>query len=224
MEKSRKQPAAIPWLRWALMTGVGWFVGFFGGFVIAGALEPIVGSGPIQSVVAYAWLGSCLGAGVGLMQWLVLRRSIAGTAAWIGASAVGMGLAGGAGYGVAVLLFGYSEELEDLSSATSVAGWMLAAAFGGIVTGVLQRRVLSPHLPNAGRWVAASAVTWALSIAALGSMGLLATYLAPEASPVGAGWFFAGLIAGGLVLGASSGGVMARLSHPPAADGGSRRG
>jgi hypothetical protein len=218
MGKKRKQPAAMSWLRWTLMTSAGWFVGFFGGFVLAGAFEPIVGTGPMQSLAAYAWLGGCLGAGVGLMQWLILRKSIAGIGAWILASAIGMGLAGGAGYGVAVLIFGYSEGLEDLGSAAAVAGWMLAAGFGGIVTGLLQQRVLSRHLRNAGWWVPASAVAWALSIAAFGSMGVLGTYLAPEASPVGAGWFFAGLIAGGLVLGAASGGAIARLSRPPATD------
>jgi hypothetical protein len=48
-----------------------------------------------------------------------------------------MGIAGGAGYGVAVLVFGYSEGLEDLGSAGAVVGWMLAAAFGGIATGLI---------------------------------------------------------------------------------------
>jgi len=211
MGRERQQAAGPSWLRWTVMTSAGWFVGFFGGFTLASAFEPIVGNGPVQATGAYALLGVCLGAGVGWMQWLALRRHIAGSGSWIWASAVGMGVAGGAGYGVAVLLFGYSEGLEDLASAAGVVGWMLAAAFGGTVTGLLQRRVLAPHLRKPGWWVPASTFGWLLSIAAFGSMGVLGSSFVAESSPVGAGWFFAGLIAGGVVLGVVTGGALVRL-------------
>jgi hypothetical protein len=214
--REREQAAWPSRLRWTLVTSAGWFAGFFGGFVLAGAFEPILGTGPLQSTAGYAFLGLCLGAGVGLMQWLVLRKCIAATSWWVLAGAIGMSVAGGAGYGVAVLIFGYSEGLEDLGSGAAVVGWALAAAFGGAVTGLLQRGALSRHLRRPGRWVPASAVGWALSIAAFGSMGVLGTHLVAEGAPVGAGWFFAGLIAGGLVLGVVTGAALARLSSPPA--------
>ena len=218
MGNERHQAAQPSFLRWALMTSAGWFAGFFMGFVLAGAFEPVVGRGPAQSTGAYLFLGTFLGAGVGLMQWLVLRKTISECGAWIPASAIGIGLAGGVGYGVAVLLFGYSEGLVDLGSAAGVAGWMIAVAFGGIVTGLLQQRVLSLHVRRAGLWVPASAFSWALSIAAFGSMGVLGTRFVSEASPVGAGWFFAGLIAGGMVLGVASGAAIARLFSSAPAD------
>jgi hypothetical protein len=211
MGAERLEAASPSLARWTLVTGAGWFAGFFAGFVLAGALEPIVGRGPAQSVVAYGILGAFLGAGVGLLQWLILRSRFAGSGAWVWAGAIGMGLAGNAGYGIAVLIFGYSEGLEDLGSATAVAGWMLAAAFGGVVTGLLQRRVLSRHRRGAGWWVPATAAGWTLSIAAFGSVGVLGTRLAPAGSPVGAGWFFLGLIAGGLVLGVATGTAIGRL-------------
>jgi len=213
-----QQSAGLSRLRWTLMTSAGWFLGFFGGFVIAGAFEPLVGRGAIQSVGAYGLLGACTGAGVGLMQWLVLRKRIAGISAWVSASAIGMGLAGSGGYGIAVLLFGYSEGLEDLGSAAAVVGWMLAAGLGGVMTGLLQQRVLSRYLRNAGWWVPASTLAWALSVAAFGSMGVLATGRVPEDSPVGPGWFFAGLIAGGVALGISSSVAIAGLIGPQAVE------
>jgi hypothetical protein len=185
---------------------------------MAGAFEPMLGKGPLQSVAGYSLLGLCLGAGVGLMQWLILRKRIAGTGSWVLAGAIGMCVAGGAGYGVAVLIFGYSEGLEDLGSGAAVMGWMLAAAFGGTVAGLLQRGALSRHLRRPDWWVPASAVGWALSIAAFGSMGVLGTRLVAEGDPVGAGWFFAGLIAGGLVLGVVTGAALAWLSSPPAGE------
>jgi hypothetical protein len=129
-----------------------------------------------------------------------------------------MGIAGGAGYGVAVLVFGYSEGLEDLGSAGAVVGWMLAAAFGGIATGLIQRRLRSQHLLRPGWWVPASALGWALSVAALGSMGVLATSLAPETAPAGAGWCCGGLAAGGAVLGVVTGGALVWLSSMPVAE------
>ena len=216
MSRGRQQAAWPSRLRWTLLTSAGWFAGFFGGFVLAGAFEPILGTGPLQSVAGYALLGLCLGAGVGLMQWLVLRTRIAGTGSWVLAGAIGMCVAGGAGYGIAVLIFGYSESLEDLGSGAAVAGWVLAAAFGGAVTGLLQRGVLSRHLRRPDWWVPASAAGWALSIAAFGSMGVMGTHFVAEGAPVVAGWFFAGLIAGGLVLGVVTGAALAWLASPPA--------
>ena len=218
MGGERQQVAGPFWLRWTLMTSAGWFAGFFGGFVLASAFEPVVGRGPVQGAGAYALLGFFLGAGVGLMQWLVLRRCTPGVGSWILASAAGMGVAGGAGYGVAVLLFGYSEGLEDLGRVTGVVGWMLAGAFGGIVTGLLQRRLLSRHLRRPGWWVPVSTFGWALSIAAFGSMGVFGSRVVPEPSPVGAGWFFGGLIAGGVVHGVVTGGALVWLLSARAAE------
>ena len=217
MRIERNQAAGPSWRRWTLVTIAGWFVGFLAGFILAGAFEPILGAGPVQGVAGYSVLGVCLGSGVGLTQWLVLRRRTVGIGSWVLASAIGMGIAGGAGYGTAVLLFGYSEGLEGLGSAAAVLGWMLAAAFGGMVTGLLQWRILSRHLRGAGWWAPASTVGWALSFAALGAISVLGFSLTPVTSAFTAAWFLGGLIAGGAVLGAVTGGALLWLLNQPAA-------
>jgi hypothetical protein len=90
-------------------------------------------------VLAYFILGAILGATVGLAQWLVLRRRVSGTGWWVLASAAGIGLAGGVGYGIAVLMFGYSEGLEDLGSFPALLGWL-----GGLTAAAITR-LLTQH-------------------------------------------------------------------------------
>jgi len=62
------------WRRWALASSVAWFAGLLLGFVAASASEPVLGIDPLQGMLAYFILGVCPGAGVGVAQWLVLRK------------------------------------------------------------------------------------------------------------------------------------------------------
>ncbi len=195
--------------RWALGTMAGWFGGFLLGFVVADSFSPVLGAGPWQGVLAYFILGACLGAMVGLVQWRILRRRISGTGSWVVASAAGMGLAGGAGYGIAVLLFGYSEDLEDLGSFAGVLGWAVVVAVGGALVGGLQSRALRGRVARAGRWVLGSSVGWGLSMAAAGTV-MASGYKLFGGHPTLL-LFLGGLAVGGATFGVISGVAIARL-------------
>lgn len=194
---------------------MGWFAGFLGGFIVASGFVDLVGFGPVQAVFAYSILGLFLGSVVGLIQWRVIRRRVAGTFLWVAASAAGMAVAGGAGYGIAVLIFGYSEDLEGLGTFGAVLGWTLVAACGGALTGALQSRAMRRHSPWAGWWVVASTVGWGLSMAVAGTVIVMASRLVGEPDP-GVVWFFAAaLIAGGATLGLFTGSAIVRLLTQP---------
>lgn len=212
MQVHRRMDEGPFWLKWSMASLVGWFAGFLLGFVIASGFEPMPGTGPIQSTFGYLVLGACLGSGVGLMQWLILRRKIARTGSWILAGTVGMAVAGGTGYGAVVLIFGYSEGLEGLGSVASAVGWMIVGAFGGAVTGIMQWRVLRRHVQGAGWWVPASTLGWALSFAANGLINVLGILTQSQTWPASSAlWFLSGLIVGGLVLGSVTGGAIVWL-------------
>lgn len=190
------------WWRWISACLIGWFLGFFFGFVIAGSLESVMASGPLQSTLAYLVLGIFIGTGVGLMQWRLVRQRLSGIGLWVVASAAGMGMAGGLGYGAAVLIFGYSVELDELGTVTGALGWAVIAACGGVIAGLLQRRVLTRHGVEAGRWVLVSGLGWALSFAACGIISAVLFRIEPITPVLGSVAFFVCLISGGAVLGA----------------------
>ncbi len=199
---------------WVGGTTAGWFAGFLVGLNVAGSLEPLVGTGPVQGVLAYSVFGVFVGLAVGLMQWRVLRKRVSGSGAWVTASAAGLGIAGGAGYGVAVLIFGYSEELEELGSLAAIVGWTLVTACGGAIAGLLQWRVLRSQVRRAGSWVAASAVGWGLSAAAMGTVVVASLRIVGDANP-GLLWFLGAIVAGGIVLGVTTGAAMVRRLIEP---------
>ncbi len=190
------------WRRWISTCLIGWFLGFFLGFVAAGSFQGVIERGPLQSMFAYLVLGVFIGTGVGLMQWRLVRQRLSGIGSWVVPSAVGMGMAGGLGYGAAILIFGYSEELDELGTVTGALGWGVIAACGGAIVGLLQRRVLTRHGIEAGRWVLVSALGWAMSFAACGITNTVIRGIEPITPDLGLVAFFLGLIAGGAVLGA----------------------
>ncbi len=226
MQASQSQDERAFWRRWVAASTVGWLVGFLAGFVLASSLEPVIGTGARQGVLGYFVLGAFLGSGVGLMQWLVLRKRIPVSGRWITASATGLAVAGGVGYGAAVLAFGFSEDLEGIGSIASLLSWTLVAGAGGALAGVLQWRVLRRQVRLAGRWVLASIAGWGLGMAVAAGV-MVAGFqfmIATGAQPFGVVplSFLGGLIAGGVVLGAITGTAMVRLFREPVPEAGSR--
>jgi hypothetical protein len=195
---------------WAWGTATSWLGGFLLGFVVASFFGQFLAHGPWQSVLGYFIFGTVLGATVGFSQWLVLRKRVPGIGSWILASAAGMGLAGGGGYGAAVLLFGYSKGLEDLASFPALLGWTAVVAVGGALIGFLQQRVLRGRVARAGRWVLTSTVGWGLSMAAAGAVIVTGFELAGGSYP-GPLWFFGFLVVGGVTLGAFTVGAAEKL-------------
>jgi hypothetical protein len=130
------------------------------------------------------------------------------------ASVAGLGIAGGVGYGLAVLVFGYSEDLEDIGSPAAVLAWTLVTACGGAIAGLLQRRVLRSQVRQAGSWVAASTLGWGLSTAAMGTVVVARFRIVGEANP-GVLWFLGAIVAAGIVLGVITGAsILRRLTEP----------
>ena len=139
------------WLWWVLATTVGWFSGFIVGSVGGYAVMEILPS--YGNVALVAWGGVVLGAGVGIFQWLVLRRRVSRAGWWVLASI--LGLAGGAVVGTtAVALAG-----GDPTTWGVVGGWVV----GGAMAGLMQWFVLRRQVSRAGWWVLASTVGWAVS-------------------------------------------------------------
>jgi uncharacterized membrane protein YfcA len=130
------------------------------------------------------------------------------------ASVAGLGIAGGAGYGLAVLIFGYSRDLEDLASPAAIVGWTLVAACGGAIAGLLQWRVLRSQVRQAGSWVAASTIGWGLSTAAMGTVAVASFRIVGDSNP-GILWFLAAILAAGIVLGVITGAAIVRRLIEP---------
>ncbi|MCJ7668464.1 MAG: hypothetical protein MUP04_09355 [Anaerolineae bacterium] len=136
------------WLWWVSASTVGWFSGFIVGSVGGYAVMEI-----LPSYALVAWGGVVLGAGVGIFQWLVLRRRVSRAGWWVLARTVG--LAGGAVVGTtAVALAG-----GDPTTWGVVGGWVV----GGAMAGLMQWFVLRRQVSRAGWWVLASTVGWAVS-------------------------------------------------------------
>lgn len=140
------------WLLWVLASTVGWYSGFYVGIFGTLAVEAIL---PNYGG-AVLWAG--LGAGVGILQWFVLRWRVSRSGWWVLASILGLAVAAVLGTAVA-LARGYS-----------IMPWSPAvvAGVGGAMAGIMQWFVLRRQVSRAGWWVLASTVGWAVSMEATG--------------------------------------------------------
>lgn len=142
-------------------------------------------------------VGVGMGAGVGYAQWRLARHWFDADRQWVWASVIGMGT---------------PFVLGDIVAAVGVQvpySLALYVVMGGLLVGLMQRRLLSPHSERANWWVPACVVGWALpaSLTALGEFG-------------SGGW---GVLAsttamffGGAVLGAVTGGTLVWMLRRPA--------
>ena len=105
MKVKRSQVGRGFWLQWVLASTVGMLVGMVIAVVLAVFSEILFG-GLGDLPFELAW-GIGLGIGVGLLQWLVLRRRVSGVGWWVLASAAG-------GFGILQAGFlGFSQSLES---------------------------------------------------------------------------------------------------------------
>jgi hypothetical protein len=207
MNVKKSKVGWIFWLQWVLATSVGWFFGVFLGFFSGSFIwEEVIGISALGGIFAYFMFGAALGSVVSLMQWLVLRRRVSGAGWWILASTAGFAVVGASGYGAAVVTFGFSEGLDELGSFAALLGWSVVVAFGGAVTGILQRIILRTQVPRSGWWVLASTVGWGLSVT-VGGAGIVVEAI--EFLKL------LSLVGGGVVLGAVTGGALVWLLRKP---------
>ena len=133
------------WILWVLATNVGFFPGQALGERLSASMAD-----PAASAVQ----AGCLALGVGVTQWVVLRRHVTGVHHWITATVVGWAI--GAGLGAWLLLrFAPGVEPRGLP-------WILAiGVFAGALVGLPQQYVLARFDARLARgWVAISALAW----------------------------------------------------------------
>ena len=181
------------WLGWVLASTVGMFAGFTAGFfslALTADVLDVLGDWSFE----LAW-GIMIGIGVGILQWLVLRRRVSGVGWWVLASAAA---------GAVIFLaenIGYSESL----SFGALLRYAVVVALSGAVAGILQWLVLRGKVSRAGWWVLASTVGWVLAKTVSRAIPW------DETGDIN----FMPLVVTGAVLGAVTGGALVWLLRQP---------
>lgn len=133
--------------RFNVKTWLLWTAGFVA-FPIAGVAAQAL-TGRIDDAGSALLGGMVAGAVIGTGQWLVGRRLLGEPQAWIGATALAMGV----GLLVGAWAVGYGTSLGELA---------LMGAITGIPLGAAQAYLLRARLANAWVWGAAMPLLWAL--------------------------------------------------------------
>lgn len=186
----------VPFPTWLRATWLGWVLGI--PFVILFALlGEALGIGGAQVMV-----GLGMGAGVGLLQGRVLRGVLSRALPWTTASAVGLALP---------FLATDLASLRHWDLAYSLT-WCVIS--GGLIAGAWQAWLLRSKVRGTGWWVVASAAGWALT-ALVASYGDRLSRSGTLRGLSGAALYLGTMSAGGLVLGLTTGVVIARLTRQP---------
>jgi len=165
--------------RWFLGTLIGWFIGVL---LAIGLSYTVVGLFFAEETNLI--VGLVLGAVVGLAQTIAVRRVLPLTQRWVWGAAAGLGIPFVVGVVASAVWFNVTEASDT---------WLvLVALAGGALAGLLQAPVLrrSTSRARALWWIPASSVSWGVA------------WLASVA------WAEAGLLLGGVVLGAVSGSLL----------------
>jgi drug/metabolite transporter (DMT)-like permease len=185
-KKRRKSVDWFVWLQWALASGLGAAVGF----ALADAvLRPF--SEALYDAMAEVVIFGLIGAMMGILQWLVLRRHFSQVGWWVAASAVG-----GTLVGIGGAYYGNKEGQVNLTVFYSLVGSIL---------GALQWLLLRRRISRSGWWVVASLLGWALAlpvIQSLDRLGLMRGLSDAIVYPLGFGLMgtVVGIVTGGLLV------------------------
>lgn len=143
----------ILWVWWALATTAGIIVGAPVAAAI-GQANWAMAIQPSRRFMVWVLEGAMLGAGVGIMQWLVLRQRISKAGWWILASIVSIAAA-------AVILSLFPAEAPWVVNGISII-------ILGAIVGVAQWLVLWWQIPKANLWIIANI----LGVAVGGALGV----------------------------------------------------
>lgn len=179
---------------WVRATFLGWLLGF--AIILIGAvIGDLLGAGGGESII-----GLGMGAGVGYTQGRSLSRWQIPKNKWMWSSIAGMGFPFIVSDIVYVVWGEFSLTFPILLAAT---------AFGGLLTGLLQQRILSLKFERSLWWIPTSIIAWSLAGA---SPGLLIEI----AGNIPGRWigFFVNLgiiLFGGVLLGVITGASLGRI-------------
>ena len=180
MQSSNTKIGWSIWLQWVLASILGYGVGTTIGNALASLIPAMTCSQSfsdsfidrltnfpcIQPSLGLVVIVIILGLAGGFMQWLVLRRRIAGAGWWVPASGLGFPIA-------LVVADGTGRRLD-------IATPILMGILFGVLSGILPWIVLRRKITRAGWWVLAhllgSLVGGALGILAFHAMGLIRFY------------------------------------------------
>jgi hypothetical protein len=178
--------------KWVRFTWFGWLLGvpFVAGLALVGEA---IGFGGAQGLV-----GAGMGAGVGAMQALALRRILNRPLWWFVSSTVGLA--------IPFVAFDLGRSLGR-NPTYSVLG---SVAMGGIIVGAWQSRLLRAVLPRSALWAVLCFAGWLA--AALAAAGADWEFRAHKVAGLAGALLYLGLIAmGGLALGLITAPLAARM-------------
>jgi len=113
------------------------------------------------SGLGYVIWGAIIGGGIGLVQWLFLRKKTDITSGWIWRSAIGFGIAELLGVFI-LILYGIDRNI-DIVFSYGMEVWTLIYLVGGAITGYLQSSYLKKITPNFRFWTLTNSIIWGLS-------------------------------------------------------------
>jgi len=190
MDSQAQGAGLVFWGRWLIATTIGWIVGTIAAIVLSYLVVNLVYPKTTNLIV-----GLCMGAAIGVSQKMAVRRWIKLAGGWVWGAMVGLGIP----FVVTVLVDERWARAEFLPE-NWVVGQLLIAVVGGFLAGLLQFRYLRPYTSRASWWILVSVVSCGLA------------WLSTSLSGPG------GLVVGGVVLGAVSGGLLILLLREPTAN------
>ena len=154
MEQHRIKSVGLNlWAWWVVATTVGIIVGA----PVAAAIDQAnwaMAIQPSRRFIVWALEGAMLGAGIGIMQWLVLRQQISKAGWWILANILGIATA-------AVILDVFPADASWIMTGVSII-------ILGAIIGIAQWLVLWWQIPKANLWIIANI----LGVSAGGALGV----------------------------------------------------
>jgi hypothetical protein len=140
------------WLLWTVGSALAMLVMFMTGFFLVSLTietltsrfaEIVFDEEGAAFVIGLSVVFTLCGAGIGLVQWLLLRRRIPHAGGWVWGSALGFAV-------LVLLYFALYDRIPELASEVVHNG------AGGLVAGVIQWRILRQQTAQAGWWLPVS--------------------------------------------------------------------
>jgi hypothetical protein len=161
---SNRSSSGIPlWLSWALVTCIGFALGFQIDHILGGLLSFKYGIGFMGSISYTVFAGLLIGVG----QWLILRSRFKWAWAWPIATALGYPI--GYGIGFFVVFLGLLEIAilipQFFANDLIQFVWnLISGCFAGFFIGIFQWLSLRTKSHGMFKWVLVSMLSWAIGI------------------------------------------------------------